>query len=187
VEERRAVGRRNRETIGAVIPRPSIGAGCYAEAGEGRVNAEVAPPGPKFAGPVNDENLDCDLNHNSVDHDGLFAVIAKLPELLHGRTEPRARKCGTSPKLSLTIKKGADRIRTRGDADKGLDMMNFFKRVLAFLIVLLAIVVFWPLWPSQQYRGLALVISVRVLLSLAAIYGTLAVADFVYRRKKGML
>ncbi len=68
------------------------------------------------------------------------------------------------------------------------DMMNFFKKVLAFLIVLLAVVVLWPLWPSRQFRELSLAISIRLLLLLAAVYGTLALADFIRDRwKKGML
>ena len=62
--------------------------------------------------------------------------------------------------------------------------MNFFKKALAFLIVLLAIVVLWPLWPSEQYRELSLIVSVRLLLLLAAVYGTLAVADFICDRWK---
>lgn len=66
--------------------------------------------------------------------------------------------------------------------------MNFCKKVLAFLIVLLAVVVLWPLWPSQQYRELSLTVSIRLLLLLAAVYGTLALADFIYDSwKKGML
>ena len=68
------------------------------------------------------------------------------------------------------------------------DMMNFCKKVLAFLIILLAVVVLWPLWPSRQYRELSLVVSIRLLLLVAAVYGTLALADFIYDRwKKGML
>jgi uncharacterized membrane protein YqjE len=66
--------------------------------------------------------------------------------------------------------------------------MNFFKKVLAFLIVFLAIVVLWPLWPSQQYRELLVIDSIRLLLLLAVVYGPLAVADFIHDRwKKGML
>ena len=67
-------------------------------------------------------------------------------------------------------------------------MMNFCKKLLAFLIVLLAVVVLWPLWPSQQYRELSLTVSIRLLLLSAAVYGTLALADFIYDRwKKGIL
>jgi uncharacterized membrane protein YqjE len=66
--------------------------------------------------------------------------------------------------------------------------VNFFKKVLAFLIVLLAVVVLWPLWPSQQYRELFLIDSIRLLLLLAVVYGALALADFIHDRwKKGML
>jgi hypothetical protein len=56
-------------------------------------------------------------------------------------------------------------------------MMNFFRKVLASLIVLLAVVVLWPLWPSRQYRELSLILGVQLLLLLAIVYGTLAVAD----------
>jgi len=67
-------------------------------------------------------------------------------------------------------------------------MMRVFKKVLAFLIVLLAVVVLWPLWPSRQYRALFLIDSVRLLLLLAVVYGTLALAEFIHDRwKKGML
>jgi uncharacterized membrane protein YqjE len=67
-------------------------------------------------------------------------------------------------------------------------VVNLVKKVLAFLIVLLAIVVLWPLWPSQQYRELFLIDSTRLLLLLAAVYGALALADFIRDRwKKGML
>ena len=66
--------------------------------------------------------------------------------------------------------------------------MNFFKKILAFLIVLLAVVVLWPLWPSRQHRELFLIDSLRLLLLLAIVYGTLALADFIHDRwKKGML
>lgn len=67
-------------------------------------------------------------------------------------------------------------------------MMNFFKKVLASLIVLLAALVLWPLWPSGQDREFFLVVSVRLLLLLVVVYGTLALADFIHVRwKKGML
>jgi hypothetical protein len=66
--------------------------------------------------------------------------------------------------------------------------MNLLKKLLAFLIVLLAFVFFWPIWPSRHDRELSLLISVRLLLILAAIYGTLAIAGFIRDRwDKGML
>ena len=68
------------------------------------------------------------------------------------------------------------------------DVMNFFKKVFAFLIVLLAVVVLWPLWPSRQFREFSLIVSVRLLLLLAVAYGTFALVDFIHDRwKKGML
>jgi uncharacterized membrane protein YqjE len=71
---------------------------------------------------------------------------------------------------------------------KAARLMDLFKKVLAFLIVLLAIVVLWPLWPSEHYRELSLFASIRLLLILAALYGTLAFADFIRDRwNKGML
>jgi uncharacterized membrane protein YqjE len=67
-------------------------------------------------------------------------------------------------------------------------VISFFKKVLAFLIVLLAVVVLWPIWPSRQYREPFLIDSIRLLLLLAVVYGTLALADFIRDRwKKGML
>ena len=67
-------------------------------------------------------------------------------------------------------------------------MIRVFKKVLALSIVLLSIVILWPLWPSQQYRNLSLLLSVRLLLILAAVYGTLALAEFIHDRwKSGML
>ena len=67
-------------------------------------------------------------------------------------------------------------------------MIRVFKKVLALSIVLLSIVILWPLWPSQQYRNLSLLLSVRLLLILAAVYGTLALAEFIHGRwKSGML
>jgi uncharacterized membrane protein YbhN (UPF0104 family) len=67
-------------------------------------------------------------------------------------------------------------------------MVNLFKKILAFLIVLLAVVFFWPVWPSRHDRELSLLISVRLLLILAAVYGTMALAEFIRDRwKNGML
>jgi uncharacterized membrane protein YqjE len=67
-------------------------------------------------------------------------------------------------------------------------MMNCFKKVLAFLIVLLSVVVLWPLWPSREYRELFVVVSIRLLMLLAVVYGVLALADFIHDRwKRGML
>jgi uncharacterized membrane protein YqjE len=67
-------------------------------------------------------------------------------------------------------------------------MISIFKKVLAFSIVLLSVLMLWPLWPSQQYRNVFLLASVRLLLILATLYGTLAFADFIRdRRDKGML
>ena len=59
-------------------------------------------------------------------------------------------------------------------------MIKFFKKVLAFLIVLLAVAMLSPLWPSQHYRQLSLVISIRPLLLLGIAYGALAFAEFIH-------
>jgi len=66
--------------------------------------------------------------------------------------------------------------------------MNLSKKILAFLIVLLSVVFFWPVWPSRHDRELSLFLSARLLLILAAIYGTLVLADYIRDLwKKGML
>ena len=67
-------------------------------------------------------------------------------------------------------------------------MMRVFKKVLAFSIVLLSAAVLWPFWPSRLYREFFLYMSIRLLLILAAVYGTLAFAEFIHDRwKSGML
>ena len=67
-------------------------------------------------------------------------------------------------------------------------MLRFLKKALFSLIVVLAIILLWPFWPSGTLRDFSLLLSVRLLLLLAAVYGTLALADFVHDRwKKGML
>ena len=67
-------------------------------------------------------------------------------------------------------------------------MIGVLKKVLAFLIVLLSTAVLWPFWPSRLYRELSLLVSVRLLLILAALYGALAIADFIRDpSKRGML
>ena len=67
-------------------------------------------------------------------------------------------------------------------------MIRVFRKVLAFSIVLLSILILWPLWPSRYYQNLLLLESARLLLILAAAYGSLALADFIRDRwKKGLL
>ena len=68
-------------------------------------------------------------------------------------------------------------------------MMRFFKKVLAFSIVLLsAAVLLSPFWPIGLDREFLLSMSVRLLLISATMYGTLAFAEFIHGRwKSGML
>ena len=67
-------------------------------------------------------------------------------------------------------------------------MIRFFKKVLAFSIVLLAAAaVLWPFWPSWQHRDFFLFMSIRLLLILAAVYGTLAFAEFIHDRWKSRM
>jgi hypothetical protein len=67
-------------------------------------------------------------------------------------------------------------------------MISLFKKVLAFSIVLLSGVVLSPVWPSGLDREFFLSASIRLVLILAAVYGTLAFAEFIHDRwKSGML
>ena len=67
-------------------------------------------------------------------------------------------------------------------------MMRFFKKVLAFSIVLLSGAVLSPVWPAGLDREFFLSVSIRLLLISAAAYGTLALAEFIQDRgKSGML
>jgi hypothetical protein len=67
-------------------------------------------------------------------------------------------------------------------------MISLFKKVLAFSIVLLSGVVLSPVWSSGLDREFFLSVSIRVVLILAAIYATLAFAEFIHDRwKSGML
>ena len=69
-----------------------------------------------------------------------------------------------------------------------MDMIRFFKKVLVFSIVLLSGAVLSPVWPTGLDREFFLFMSIRLLLILAAVYGTLTFAEFVYERwKSGML
>jgi hypothetical protein len=67
-------------------------------------------------------------------------------------------------------------------------MIRFFKKVLAFSIVLLSGAVLLPVWPTGLDREFFLSVSIRLLLILTAGYGTLAFAEFIHDRwKSGML
>jgi hypothetical protein len=67
-------------------------------------------------------------------------------------------------------------------------ILPVFKTILFVPITLLAAIVLWPFWSSRALREFSLFLSVRLLLLLAALYGTLALADFIYDRwRKGML
>jgi len=67
-------------------------------------------------------------------------------------------------------------------------MISLFKKVLAFSIVLLSGVVLSLVWSSGLDREFFLSVSIRVVLILAAIYATLAFAEFIHDRwKSGML
>jgi len=68
-------------------------------------------------------------------------------------------------------------------------MIKFFKKVFAFSIALLsAAAVLSPLWPTSLDHEFFLFTSIRLLLISAAVYGTLALAEFIRDRwKSGML
>jgi hypothetical protein len=67
-------------------------------------------------------------------------------------------------------------------------MIGFFKKVLAFSIVLLSLAVLSPVWLTGLDREFFLSVSIRLVLILAVVYGTLAFAEFVHDRwKSGML
>jgi hypothetical protein len=67
-------------------------------------------------------------------------------------------------------------------------MIRLFKKVLAFLIAVLSGAVLSPFWPTGLDREFFLFTSIRWLLILAALYGTLAFAEFIHDRwKSGML
>ena len=67
-------------------------------------------------------------------------------------------------------------------------MIRFFKKVLAFLIAVLSGAVLSPFWPAGLDREFFLLTSIRLLLILAAVYGTLAFVEFIHDRwKSGML
>jgi len=67
-------------------------------------------------------------------------------------------------------------------------MLTVLKTIVFALITALAVIVLWPFWPSRELREFSLLLSVRLLLLLAAVYGTLALADFIHDRwRKGML
>jgi hypothetical protein len=67
-------------------------------------------------------------------------------------------------------------------------MLPLFKAILFASITLLAAIVLWPFWPSHTLREFSLLLSVRLLPLLAAVYGTLVLADFIHDRwRKGML
>ena len=63
-----------------------------------------------------------------------------------------------------------------------------FKKVLAFLIAVFSCVVLSPFWPTGLDREFLLSKSIRLLLILAAVYGTIAFAEFIHDRwKRGLL
>jgi hypothetical protein len=67
-------------------------------------------------------------------------------------------------------------------------MISLFKKVLAFSIVLFSGVVLSPVWPSGLDREFFPSVSIRLVLILAAVYGTLAFVEFIHDRwKSGML
>jgi hypothetical protein len=67
-------------------------------------------------------------------------------------------------------------------------MTRFFKKVLAFSIVLLSGAVLSPVWPTGLDREFFLSMSIRLVLILAAVYGSLTFAEFIHDRwKSGML
>ena len=67
-------------------------------------------------------------------------------------------------------------------------MISLFKNVLAFSIVLFSGVVLSPVWPSGLDREFFLSVSIRLVLILAAVYGSLTFAEFIHDRwKSGML
>jgi len=68
-------------------------------------------------------------------------------------------------------------------------MIKFFKKVFAFSIALLsAAAVLSPLWPTGLDHEFFLFTSIRLLVISAAVYGTLALAEFIRDRwKSGML
>ena len=67
-------------------------------------------------------------------------------------------------------------------------MIRFFKKVLAFSIVLLSGAVLLPVRPTGLDREFFLSVSIRLVLILAAVYGTLAFAEFIHDRwNSGML
>jgi hypothetical protein len=68
-------------------------------------------------------------------------------------------------------------------------MIKFFKKVFAFSIALLsAAAVLSPFWPTGLDREFFLFTSIRLLVISAAVYGTLALAEFIRDRwKSGML
>jgi uncharacterized membrane protein YjjP (DUF1212 family) len=68
-------------------------------------------------------------------------------------------------------------------------MIRLFQKVLAFLIALSsAAVLVSPFWPTGLDREFFLFASIRLLLILAALYVTFALAEFIHDRwKSGML
>jgi len=67
-------------------------------------------------------------------------------------------------------------------------MLSLWKTILFALITVLAGFILCPFWPSRALREFSLLLSVRLLLLLAAVYGTLVLADFIHDRwRKGML
>jgi len=68
-------------------------------------------------------------------------------------------------------------------------MVRLFKKVLAFSIALLsAAALLSPFWPAGLDREFFLSMSIRLLLITAAVYGTLALVEFIHDRgKSGML
>jgi hypothetical protein len=63
-------------------------------------------------------------------------------------------------------------------------MIRFFKKALAFSIVLLSGAVLSPFWPAGLDREFLLFASIRLLLISVAVYGALALAEFIHARWK---